>query len=144
MLKCFVKLTGVLCSLGLFVACSNANNKPLSIDFSLDSTKIVLSHIDETGFLSLKNSKETDSALNELVAVLQTPSELDSAIREEPVPGKMLLTDSNIVFIPLQPFVKGRDYLVITHLNIRFGGMEEIVKGKVSYRMKPQQKMLTR
>ncbi|SHF60853.1 hypothetical protein [Pedobacter caeni] len=144
MLKCFVKLTGVLYSLGLFVACSNANNKPLSIDFSLDSTKIVLSHIDETGFLSLKNSKEADSALNELVVVLQTPSEQDSAIREEPVPGKMLLTDSNIVFIPLHPFVKGRDYLVITHLNIRFGGMEEIVKGKVSYRMKPQQKMLTR
>lgn len=144
MLKCFVKLTGVLCTLGLFAACSNANNKPLSINFSVDSTKIVLSHIDETGFLSLKNSKEADSALNELVAVLQTPSELDSAIREESVPGKMLLTDSNIVFIPLHPFVKGRDYLVITHLNIRFGGVEEIVKGKVSYSMKPQQKMLTR
>lgn len=144
MLKCFVKLTGVMCSVGLFFACSNANNKPLSIDFSSDSTKIVISHIDRTGLLELKNSNKGDSTLNEMISVLQTPSERDSAIREEPIAGKVMLTDSNIVFIPVQPFQKGRDYLVITHLNIRFGGVEEIVKGKVSYSIKPQQKFLTR
>lgn len=144
MLKCFVKLIGVMCSVGLFAACSNANNKPLSIDFSADSTKIVLQHIDQAGLLALKNNKEGDSVLNELVAVLQTPSEQDSAIREEPVVGKMLLTDSSVVFIPTQPFVKGRDYLVITHLNIRFGGAKEVLKGKINYSMKPQQKLLTR
>ncbi|NQX42279.1 hypothetical protein SAMN05421820_1103 [Pedobacter steynii] len=144
MLKCFVKLTGVMCSMGLFFACSNANNKPLSIDFSSDSTKIVISHIDRTGLLELKNSSKGDSSLNEMLSVLQTPSEQDSAIREEPIAGKVMLTDSNIVFVPAQPFVKGRDYLVITHLNIRFGGVEEIVKGKVSYSIKPQQKFLKR
>ena len=144
MLKCFVKLTGVMCSMGLFFACSNANNKPLSIDFSSDSTKIVISHIDRTGLLELKNSNKGDSTLNEMLSVLQTPSERDSAIREEPIAGRVVLTDSNIVFIPVQPFQKGRDYLVITHLNIRFGGVEEIVKGKVSYSIKPQQKFLTR
>lgn len=144
MLKCFVKLAGVMCSMGLFFACSNANNKPLSIGFSSDSTKIVISHIDRTGLLELKNSNKGDSTLNEMLSVLQTPSERDSAIREEPIAGKVVLTDSNIVFIPVQPFQKGRDYLVITHLNIRFGGVEEIVKGKVSYSIKPQQKFLMR
>lgn len=144
MLKCFVKLTGVMCSMGLLFACSNANNKPLSIDFSSDSTKIVISHIDRTGLLELKNSSKGDSTLNEMLSVLQTPSERDSAIREEPIAGKVMLTDSNIVFVPAEPFIKGRDYLVITHLNIRFGGVEEVVKGKVSYSIKPQQKFLTR
>lgn len=144
MLKCFVKLMGVICSMCLFFACSNANNKPLSIDFSSDSTKIIISHIDQTGLLELKNSNKEDSTLNELLSVLQTPSERDSAIREEPIAGKVVLTDSNIVFVPAEPFRKGRDYLVITHLNIRFGGVEEIVKGKINYSIKPQQKFLTR
>ncbi|AOM77581.1 hypothetical protein [Pedobacter steynii] len=110
----------------------------------MDSTKIILQHIDQAGLLALKDIKEGDSVLNELVAVLQTPSERDSAIREEPVAGKMLLTDSNVVFVPAQPFVKGRDYLVITHLNIRFGSAKEVLKGKINYSMKPQQKLLTR
>ena len=144
MLKCFVKLIGVTCSMCLFFACSNANNKPLSIDFSSDSTKIIISHIDQTGLLELKNSNKEDSTLNELLSVLQTPSERDSAIREEPIAGKVVLTDSNVVFVPAEPFRKGWDYLVITHLNIRFGGVEEIVKGKINYSIKPQQKFLTR
>ncbi|WP_222537213.1 hypothetical protein [Pedobacter polysacchareus] len=127
-----------------FAGCSDANNKPLSIAFSADSSKIVFSHIDPRGLLELKALKNRDSVLMDLVSVLQTPSEKDSVIREEAIPGTINLTDSNLVFSPIQPFVKGREYLVITHLNIQFAKPEEIIKGKLSYTIKPQQKVLNR
>lgn len=127
-----------------FAGCSDANNKPLSIDFSRDSSAIVFSNIDPRGLLELQGLKNRDSVLTELVSVLQTPSEKDSLIREEEIPGKVVLTDSNLVFSPIQPFVSGREYLVITHLNIQFAKPEEIIKGKLSYTIKPQQKVLNR
>ncbi|WP_316842973.1 hypothetical protein [Pedobacter gandavensis] len=144
MFKYFVRLILVGCASLSFAGCSDANNKPLSIDFSADSSKIVFTHIDPRGLLELQGLKNRDSVLNDLISVLQTPSEKDSLIREEPIPGQMTLSDSSLVFSPLQPFVKGRTYLVITHLNIQFAKPEEIVKGKLSYSIKPQQKVLNR
>lgn len=144
MFKYFFRLI-VLSYVSLFFAgCADANNKPLSIAFSKDSSAIVFSNIDPRGLLELKSLKNRDSVLMELVSVLQTPSENDSLIREETIPGKIMLSDSGLVFSPIQPFVKGREYLVITHLNIQFAKPEEIIKGKLSYTIKPQQKVLNR
>lgn len=127
-----------------FASCSGTNSKPLSIHFSADSTKIVFDHVDRAGLLELKNKNDGDSVLSGLISVLHTPSELDSLSREAPVAGKILLTDSNLVFVPEKPFVKGADYLVIAHLNLRFGGAEEIAKGKLNLGLKPVQQLLTR
>lgn len=135
----------LLAAVPLFLAgCSNANNKPLSIDFSADSSAIVFTHIDPRGFVELQGLKNRDSVWRDLISVLQTPSEKDSLIREEAVAGEIKLGDSSLVFSPIQPFVKGRQYLVITHLNIQFAKPEEIIKGKLSYTIKPQQKVLNR
>lgn len=126
-------------------ACSPANNKPLLIDFSADSSAIVFDNIDRAGLLQLQNeSSGTDSALNGLVSVLQTPSDQDSTLKELPIEGRVVVTDTNLVFIPKMPFVKGRDYLVMTHLNARFGSVKEMLKNELKPGVRAQQQLLTR
>ena len=125
-------------------ACSSANNKPLLITFSADSTSIVFNNIDPVGLLQLQGGSVTDSTLNSLVSVLQTPSELDSTLKELPIAGRVVVTDSNLVFIPAQAFVRGRDYLIITYLNARFGDAKDLVSGELKPEVRPLQKTLTR
>jgi hypothetical protein len=48
------------------------------------------------------------------------------------------------VFSPAKPFIKGREYLVITHMNAKFGDAEQIAKGQLSLGVKPVQKSLIR
>lgn len=144
MLKCIVKLFVCFCSVVLMSACSSTNNKPLLIDFSADSSAIVFSHIEQAGLLQLQQLNKNDTALHGLIAVLQSPSEQDTTLKETPVEGKILVTDSNLVFVPVSPLVKGRHYLVITHLNTRFGGAAEILKGELANRLRPAQKLLRR
>lgn len=116
----------------------------LAINFSADSAAIIFNNVDQAGLLQLKNAHYPDSVLNELISVLQTPSERDTGIKEMPVPGNIKITDSNIVFNPDTLFVKGRDYLVITHLNSSFGDARKIMEGKLSNKVKPLQTLLTR
>ncbi|WP_316816883.1 hypothetical protein [Pedobacter nyackensis] len=144
MIKYFVQPTGVFFLVVLLFACSSTNNKPLLIGFSADSSAIVFNDIDQAGLLQLQNLEGNDTTLNSLVSVLQTPSERDSTIKESPVDGKILVTDSCIVFTPSVPFLKGRDYLVITHLNTRFGSIKDLLKDEVVNRVRPQQQLLTR
>lgn len=143
MIKSSVKLLISLYVVSLMFACSSANNKPLLIAFNSDSSAIVFNHIAQSGLLELQKMQK-DSALNELAAVLLTPSEMYPTIKEVPLAGSFKVTDSNLVFIPSYPFIKGRNYLVITHLNVRFGNAADLLKGDLANRVRPQQKMLTR
>ena len=143
MLKNLLK-SALLIFMAGFLGCSSSNSKPLSIEFSKDSTKILISNIDKPGLLKLQELKPQDSIFSDLVAVLQTPSEKDSTIREELVSGNYAVSDSSIVFSPTQPFVKGREYLVITHINAKFGDAEQVAKGQLSLGVKPVQKSLVR
>jgi hypothetical protein len=143
MLKNLLKSALLLFMAG-FLGCSSSNSKPLSIEFSKDSTKIIVSNIDKPGLLKLQELKTQDSIFSDLVAVLQTPSERDSTIREELISGNYAVSDSGIVFSPAQPFVKGREYLVITHINAKFGDAEQVAKGQLSLGVKPVQKSLVR
>ena len=138
----FLSVAAVFCC--LFSACSSSNNKPLLIGFSADSTSIVFNNIDRTGLLQLKSMATQDSVLNDLISVLQTPSETDTTIKELPLAGKLMVTDTNIVFTPERPFLKGNDYLVITYLNVRFGSAEQILKSQLNTAVKPHQVLLTR
>lgn len=144
MVKSLVKQFAIIILSGFLFACSYANNKPLLIGFSADSSAIVFNNIGQAGLLELQNQPGNDRALNGLIAVLQSPSEKDSTLKEIPVEGKVLVTDSNIVFIPLRPFVKGTNYLVVTHLSARFAAAEDLLKGEVVNRIRPQQKLLRR
>jgi len=134
----------LLSATSLCMGCSSSEENTLAIDFSADSATIIIRNIDQAGLLRLKNSAAPDSVLNNLISVLQTPSERDTSIMEALVPGTILTGDTEIVFKPDSPFVKGRDYLVITHMNIRFGDAEKIAKSKLSFTVKPLQKLLTR
>ncbi|RZK72054.1 MAG: hypothetical protein EOO92_20085 [Pedobacter sp.] len=143
MFRTLSKVAILLFCLGI-IACSSSNNKPLAIMFSADSTSIVISNVDRAGLLQLQNLKLTDSAYSNLISVLQTPSEKDSAIREELIGGTYQISDSTIVFTPAVSFVKNRDYLVITHINAKFGNAEQVAKGSLSTGVKPVEKQLTR
>ncbi|ACU02364.1 hypothetical protein [Pedobacter heparinus] len=144
MVKNSVKLSVAFCALMALFACSSANNKPLLIGFNTDSTAIVFNQIEQSGLLELQQLQAGDSTFNNLVSVLQTPSEKDSTIKETPVEGRFTVTDSNLVFIPISSFVKGRDYLVITHLNAKFGNMKDLLSGELKNRVRPVQKLLRR
>jgi hypothetical protein len=144
MLKFFVKVFLAFCAISSVFACTSTNSKPLLIGFSADSSSIVIGNINEAGLLQLKNAPASDSVFNNLISVLQTPSEKDTAIMEMPIKGDVSIKGNEVVFIPENPFTKGRDYLVITYLNARFGNAEDIMKGELSYGVKPTQKLLTR
>ncbi len=139
-----VKWLGMLLFVWFFISCSSTNNKPVFIGFSKDRKAIIVNHIDQAGLLQLKNTPNSDSVLRNLISVLQTPSEADTAIKEEPIDGKIKITDNTVVFTPFKPFVKGRDYLVITWLNMQFGDAEKMLKGQINYDPQPLQKLLTR
>jgi len=144
MLKFFVKGFLVFCAISSVFACTSTNSKPLLIGFSADSASIVFGNINQAGLLQLKNAPLTDSVFHNLISVLQTPSEKDTAIKEMPIEGQVSIRGDEVVFVPEKPFTKGRDYLVVTYLNARFGNAEDIMKGELSYGVKPTQKLLTR
>lgn len=144
MLKFFVKVFLAFFAISSVFACTSTNSKPLLIGFSADSSSIVFGNINEAGLLQLKNAPASDSVFNNLISVLQTPSEKDTAIMEMPIKGDISIKGNEVVFIPEKPFIKGRDYLVIVYLNARFGNAEDIMKGELSYGVKPTQKLLTR
>lgn len=142
MVKNIVKLSAIV--LLSVSACSSSNSKPLLIEFSADSSNIEFNNVDPAGLLQLKNLSASDPTLHELISVLQTPSEKDTVVKEIPVEGMVVVTDSNIVFKPQQPFVKNRNYLVITHLNARFGNLQKVMKSEMARSVQPLQKLLIR
>jgi len=143
MVKCIVNFSLLVFLCGV-IGCSSSNNKPISITFNKDSSGIVIGDIDKPGLLQLQQIDPADSVFKELIAVLQTPSENDTSIREELIQGGYLLSDTGILFTPNQPFIKGREYLVITHLNAKFGDAEQIAKGQLNLGVKPTQQSLVR
>lgn len=128
----------------IFCACSPADKQLLQVRFNPDSSLIIIRGVDPAGLLQLKQAGTPDSLLSSLVSILQTPSEHESSVRELPVTGHFLFKGDAIVFRPDSPFVKDRDYLVITHLNTHFGDFKAALSGQLDTRMKPFQKQLSR
>lgn len=144
MFKCFIRSPLALLSVVCLVSCSSANNKPVLIGFSSDSTSIEFRGIDPAGLLQVRNTPHIDTAYSNVISVVQVPLEVDSTGIELPVPGKVRVTDSMIIFHPSMPFVHGRDYLVISYLNARFGNPAMIFSGKLNHNVKPRQVILKR
>jgi len=126
---------GVVTSICMSLSCTSSNNKPVIIDFSADSSAIILSDIHPVGLLQLKNSKASATTRMNWVSV---------TVNGAGVPGKVNIQDNKLLFIPEKPFEKGKNYVVSTPLNSNFGGAKEILKGKINYKIKPQQKTLQR
>lgn len=130
--------------LGLLIACSSTNSKPLSIEFSSDSSKIIIKNINEAGLFKLKSNIKTDSTYQKIVSVLQTPSDDDSTSMEIEYPGNLDIIGDSLVFTPKMPFVKGKLYLVESIMNTQFAKGEDIIKSDVGHMVKAQQKFLKR
>jgi len=144
MFKWFIRYPIVLTGILFLFACSSANNKPVLITFSPDSTAILFSGIDQAGLLKVRNIKGIDTGYKEIISVVQTPGEDDSTGMEVSFPGKLFFTDSTIVFKPLTPFVPGKSYMVVSYMNVKFGSTGMVISQKLNSGMKPNQAVLTR
>ena len=144
MLKSSVNSSLLLLWVMCLVSCSSANNKPLSIRFSADSTAIVFSGIDPAGLLQVRNTPHIDTAYSEVISVLKVSAGNDSTSVEAPFPGKISFTDSTLVFKPSAPFIRGKSYDVKSYLNAKFGNAAMIFSGKLNHSVKPEGVILTR
>jgi hypothetical protein len=127
-----------------FMACDTTKQEQLSIGFSEDSSKVVISNIDEAGLKHLKDNLATDSNYQRVVSVLQTPMDDDSTSMEMEWPGKLTMRGNDLVFSPDTAFRKGKQYLVETILNSKFGTVKEIITSDVGHKVKWTQKTLVR
>jgi len=144
MFKCLVKVSLILIGTAFLISCSSANNKPVLISFSSDSTSIVFSNVDPAGMLQVTNTPGIDSSFSQLISVSQIPAEQDSTAMELPLQGKIRMSDSTITFVPRKPFIRGADYLVVTYLNASFANSGMVLSGKLNHSVKPQQVILKR
>lgn len=140
----YIRFILVAISFWFLISCNETKNMPLVITFSSDSSQIVLKGINEAGLFQLKNNINTDSSYQQLVTVLQTPVEDDSTSMEIEWQGKLSLKSNELLFTPVQPFIKGKTYLVETIINSQFASGEDIIKDKIGARIKPQQQTLKR
>ena len=144
MFKCCIQSSWLFLSVISLVSCSSANNKPLPVGFSQDSSSIVFRDIDPAGLLQVKNIPHIDTVYSAFISVSQTPSENDSIGVEQSMPGKVTVTDSTIIFFPSKSFVKGQSYEVISYLNAKFSSPAMIFSGKLNHSVKPQHIILVR
>ncbi|RYE44034.1 MAG: hypothetical protein EOP48_22680 [Sphingobacteriales bacterium] len=139
-----VKLRYFNCLLVAFLSACTAKDTDVSIQFSSDSTAIVISNIDEAGLYVLKKELPVGDSLNHLISVLELPGDQDSLMMETELQGKISLSEKQLVFYPGRPFIRGRSYLVSTILNTKFGNTKEAMKSNIRLRAVPQQQTLTR
>ena len=144
MFKSVVKSFFLIAGSTIAISCSSANNKPILIRFSADSTAVIFSGINPAGLLQVRNTPQIDTAYGAILSVLQTPSDNDPDGMEFPFPGKVKVTDSTVVFTPARPFVKGQEYLVVSYMNVKFGSPAMIFSGKLDRNVRPQQVILKR
>lgn len=125
-----------------FFSCKNETTKQLSINFSADSTAIVIKNIEPSNLYQIKSNIKTDTAYQSLVSVLQTPGGDEPTGMEINWPGKIDVIGDSLLFTPKQPFVKGKIYLVETIINAQFGGTKDVIRSKVGRRIKAKQQIL--
>lgn len=137
----YIKFVAVIICLA---GCSKANNEPVLISFSKDSSQIYISKINEVGLYQIKKNIGVDSAYQSLVSVLQTPAENDSTTMEKEINGRLWMLGDILVFTPDTSFIKGKTYLIETVINTEFASTKDILTSKVGHKLKKQQAFLKR
>jgi len=127
----------------ILLACGNTNSKPI-INFSEDSTSIVIKNIDEASLFELKKIDHTNPDTANLISVLLTPGDEDSLQDEKDIFGKTILKGDSLIFTPLQPFLKGKTYLIESYVGVNFANSGKLFKGTIKHNLEPQQKILVR
>ena len=126
------------------ISCSPANNKPVMIKFSADSSAVIFSGTEPAGLLQLRNTPGIDTAFSDVISVVELPDENDSTGIERACSGVITVADSTIIFKPFKSFVKGKSYQVVSYLNARFGDAGMMLTGKLDHRLKPSHIILNR
>lgn len=144
MYKCLVSYPVLLLWAFFLCSCSSANNKPIVIRFSADSTAIIFSGINPAGLLQVKNTPGIDTAYGNILSVIEVAGDNDSTKTEQPLPGKVEVTDTGVIFKPSAPFVTGKSYLVVSYLNVKFGDASMLLKGKLNSGVRSNQAILKR
>lgn len=137
----FSKITLIITCCLVLSSCFFKEDKSLDIRFSSDSTKIVLSGIEDANLFQLrKYLKDTAFAETLLsVEVVGQENKADSLIK-----GNLEVVDKTLVFTPRQPFVKGTTYMVQTVLNSSFGKTKDILQSDLEHKPKLQEERLER
>ena len=139
-----LKLFSSIVCIFLCLSCNSTDNKLLSIKFSADRSTILISNIESAALLQLKNNINKDTMYQKLVSVLETPADDDSVSMEREWAGKLRMIADTVVFTPDRPFLKGKNYLVETPLNMSFGDIKQVIKNKMRTAMNFQQQVLRR
>ncbi|MGM9476817.1 hypothetical protein ACS5PU_10310 [Pedobacter sp. GSP4] len=125
------------------LSCSNANNRPI-IQFSGDSSSIIIKNIDEASLLQVKNAYQANPDSFNLVSVLIKPGELDSIQDELPIAGSIKISGDSLVFNPAKPFVKGKDYVVESYIGVKFATVGNLISGSAKQNLKAQRQTVRR
>jgi len=143
MLKYFSKYLGLLIVAFLAISCSNTNNRPI-IQFSDDSTSIIIKNIDEASLLQVKNAYKANSDTINMITVLLKPGELDSIQDELEVPGKINIAGDSLVFNPDSAFMKGKTYVVESYIGVKFATVGNLISGTAKQNLQAQRQTLRR
>jgi len=138
----FSKLTLILACCLVFSSCFFKGNHDLDINFSADSTEIVIKGMEDANLFQLQKHL-TDTAFTETllnVAVEDDEQQLKDSIIE----GNLRIQDKALIFTPREPFAKGTTYVVQTVLNSSFGKTKDILKSDLGHTPKLQEKRLKR
>ncbi len=137
--KCLIYVVVAL-NLG---SCSNNSNAPV-IKFSADSSSIVIKNIDEASLFQVKNAYHTNPDSVNFISVLLTPNETDSLQNEEYIAGYTKLQGDSVLFVPEEPFLAGKSYLVESYIGVKFADGGKLLKGTIKHNLEPQQQVLKR
>jgi len=125
------------------ISCSNTNNRPI-IQFSDDSTSIIIKNIDEASLLQVKNAYKANADTINMITVLLKPGELDSIQDELEVPGKINIAGDSLVFNPDSAFVKGKTYVVESYIGVKFATVGNLISGTAKQNLQAQRQTLRR
>lgn len=143
MLKYFSKYLGLFIIAFFAISCSNTNNRPI-IQFSADSTSIIIKNIDEASLLQVKNAYKANADTINMVTVLLKPGELDSIQDELEVPGKINVAGDSLVFNPDSAFMKGKTYVVESYIGVKFATVGNLISGSAEQNLQAQRQTLKR
>lgn len=124
-------------------ACRNKDNNKLEIEFSKDSSAVVVSNVAPGGLYFLAERYKSGDSIH-VISVLETPSDNDSLSREVEINGRTEIHDNSVWFYPSTPFLKNKEYLVSTVLNMYIGSTNDMLKSAANISGKSQEKRLIR
>lgn len=118
--------------------------KALQIAFTADSTAIFISGMDDAGKMRVKEYLQEQQGAESLISVVQLVADDDSTGMEVVYPGALEMKGDSLLFLPGQPFVKGKSYQVETIIGSSFGSTADVLKGDMSRQPKQQTVVLNR